>query len=80
MSKNLQATTQLMMIPRVDSSEDELLIDAGLKSRKELADNDLIQLSKKEGKLAKNYVNQGKIFKDAYPTIEEISFGYGMTR
>jgi len=73
MAENLQATAQLMMIPGVDSSDAELLIDAGIKSRKELADNELIQLSRKVGALAKIYVAQGKISKDEYPTIEEIS-------
>ena len=73
MAENLQATAQLMMIPGVDSSDAELLIDAGIKSRKELANHDLIQLSRKVGAIAKIYVDQGKISKDECPTIEEIS-------
>ena len=73
MAENFQAMAQLLMIPGVDKNDAELLIDAGIKSRKELADQDLIQLSRKVGKIAKIYVDQGKISKDEYPTIEEIS-------
>jgi len=73
MAENLQATAQLMMIPGVDANDAELLIDAGINSRRELADQDLIQLSRKVGEIAKIYVDQGKISKDEYPTIEEIS-------
>jgi len=80
MAKNLQATAQLMMIPGVDSSDAELLIEAGIKSRKELADHDLIPLSRKVGEIAKIYVDQGKISKDEYPTIEEISSWIRMAR
>ncbi len=80
MAKNLQATAQLMMIPGVDSSDAELLIEAGIKSRKELADHDLIPLSKKVCEIAKIYVDQGKISKDEYPTIEEISSWIRMAR
>jgi len=80
MAENLQATAQLMMIPGVDASDAELLIDSGIKSRKQLADNELIQLSRKVGALAKIYVDQGKISKDEYPTIEEISSWIRMAR
>jgi predicted flap endonuclease-1-like 5' DNA nuclease len=73
MAENLQATAQLMMVPGVDSNDAELLVDAGIKSRKELAEHDVIQLSKKVGVLAKIYVDQGKISKDEYPTIEEVA-------
>ena len=73
MAENLQAMAQLMMIPGVDANDAEILIDAGIKSRRELADQDLIQLSRKVGEIAKIYVDQGKISKDEYPTIEEIS-------
>jgi hypothetical protein len=74
MAENLQAMGQFMMIPGVDSSDAELLVDAGIKSRKELADHDLIQLSRKVGELAKVYVDQGKLSKDQIPTIEEIVY------
>lgn len=73
MAQNLQATAQFMMIPGVESNDAELLVDAGIKSRKELAEHDVIQLSRKVGLLAKIYVDQGKITKEEYPTIEEIA-------
>ena len=80
MAENLQAMAQLMMIPEVDANDAEILIDAGIKSRRELADQDLIQLSRKVGEIAKIYVDQGKISKDEYPTIEEISSWIRMAR
>jgi predicted flap endonuclease-1-like 5' DNA nuclease len=80
MAENLQATAQLMMIPGVDANDAELLIEAGIKSRRELMDQDLIQLSRKVGEIAKIYVDQGKISKDEYPTIEEISSWIRMAR
>ena len=80
MAENLQAMAQLMMIPGVDANDAEILIDAGIKSRRELMDQDLIQLSRKVGEIAKIYVDQGKISKDEYPTIEEISSWIRMAR
>ena len=80
MAENLQVTAQLMMIPGVDAGDAELLIESGIKSRKQLADNELIQLSRKVGALAKIYIDQGKISKDEYPTIEEISSWIKMAR
>ena len=73
MAENMQAMAQLMMIPGVDSNDAELLVESGIKSRKELASQDLIQLGRKVGEIAKIYVEQGKISKDEHPTIEEIS-------
>ncbi len=73
MAENFQTMAQLLMVPGVDENDAELLVDAGIKSRKELADQDLIQLSSEVGKIAKIYVDQGKISKDEYPTIEEIA-------
>ena len=73
MAENLQVMAQLLMIPGISEKDAELLAEAGIKSRKELADQDLIQLSRKVGEIAKIHVDQGKISKDEYPTIEEIS-------
>ena len=73
MAENLQSMGQLMMVPGVDANEAEILMEAGVKSRKALANQDLIQLSRKVGEIAKIYVDQGKISKDEYPTIEEVS-------
>jgi predicted flap endonuclease-1-like 5' DNA nuclease len=73
MAENLQAMGQFMMIPGVDSSDAELLVDAGIKSIKELTEHDIIQLSRKIDELAKIYIEQGKLSKDQRPTIEEIA-------
>lgn len=73
MAENLQASAQLMMIPGIDSNDADLLVEAGVKSRKELANQDLIELSKKVGEIAKIHVAQGKISNDENPSIEEIS-------
>ena len=73
MAENLQAAAQLTMVPGVDADDAELLVEAEIKSRRELASQDLIQLSRKVGEIAKVYLAQGKISKEEYPTIEEIS-------
>jgi predicted flap endonuclease-1-like 5' DNA nuclease len=73
MAENLQAMAQLMMIPGVDANDAELLIESGVKTRKELADQDLIHLSRKVTEIAKDYFEQNKISKEEYPTIEKIS-------
>ena len=80
MAENFQAEAQLMMIPGVDANDAEILVEAGIKSRKELADQDLIKLSRKVGEIAKIYVDQRKISKDEYPTIEEMSSWIRMAR
>jgi predicted RecB family nuclease len=72
-AQNLQTIAQLLMVPGITEADAEMLVDAGIKSRKELADQDLIQLSNRVSGIAKVYVNQGKIPKDESPTIEEIS-------
>jgi predicted flap endonuclease-1-like 5' DNA nuclease len=73
MAENLQTSAQLMMVPGVSSTDAELLMDAGIKSRKDLASQDLIVLSRKVGDLAKIYADQGKISKEELPTIEKVS-------
>jgi predicted flap endonuclease-1-like 5' DNA nuclease len=79
-AENLQAMAQLMMIPEIDANDAELLIEVGIRSRRELADEDLIQLSRKVSEIAKIYVDQGKISKDECPTIEEMSSWIRMAR
>jgi predicted flap endonuclease-1-like 5' DNA nuclease/polyhydroxyalkanoate synthesis regulator phasin len=71
-AQNLQTMAQLLMVPGITDADAEMLIAAGIKSRKELADHDLIQLSGRVRGIAKVYVDQGKISKDESPTIEEI--------
>jgi predicted flap endonuclease-1-like 5' DNA nuclease len=73
MAENLQSMGQLMMVPGVDANDAEILVEAGIKSRKELADQDLIQLSRRVGEISRIYVDQGKISKDERPTIEKVS-------
>jgi predicted flap endonuclease-1-like 5' DNA nuclease len=72
-AENLQTMAQLLMVPGVTETDAEMLIGAGIKSRKELADQDLIQLNRRVSAIAKIYVDQGKISKDESPTMEEIS-------
>jgi len=79
-AENLQAMAQLMMVPGVDANDAELLIEVGVRSRRELADQDLIQLSRKVSEISKIYVDHGKISKDKCPTIEEISSWIRMAR
>jgi predicted flap endonuclease-1-like 5' DNA nuclease len=79
-AENLQAMAQLMMIPGIDVNDAELLIEAGIRSRQELANQDFIQLSRKVSDIAKIYVDQGKISKDERPTIEELSSWIRMAR
>lgn len=79
-AENLQAMAQLMMIPGIDTNDAELLMEAGIRSRKELADQDLIQLSRKVNDIARIYVDQEKISKDERPTIEMISSWIRMAR
>ena len=73
MAERLQATAQLLLIPGVDENDAEILVDAGISSRRELADQDLVPLSRKIGEIAKTYVEEGKMSEDEKPTIEEIS-------
>jgi predicted flap endonuclease-1-like 5' DNA nuclease len=73
-AENLQSMAQLMMVPGVDANDAEILVEAGIKSRKDLANQDLIQLSRKVNEISRIYVSQGKISKDKCPTIEEISY------
>ena len=72
-AERLQATAQLLTIPDIDENDAELLVDAGITSRRELADQDLVQLGRKISEIAKTYIEKGKISKDGNPTIEEIS-------
>jgi hypothetical protein len=72
-AENLQALAQLMMVPGVDANDAELLVEAGIRSRRELANQDLIELSKRVSEIAKIYVDQGKISREGYPTIEEMA-------
>jgi len=80
MAKRLQATAQLRMVPSVDENDAEMLVDAGITSIKDLADQDLAQLGRKITEIAKTYVEEGKISKDENPTIEEVYSWIRMAR
>jgi predicted flap endonuclease-1-like 5' DNA nuclease len=80
MAERLQATAQLRMIPSVDENDAEMLVDAGITSMKDLADQDLAQLGRRIFEIAKTYVEEGKISKDENPTIEEVSSWIRMAR
>ena len=80
MAERLQATAQLLMVPSIDETDVELLIEAGITSRKELADQDLVQLSKRIREIAKTHIEERKISNNENPTIEEISSWIRMAR
>ena len=73
MAERLQAIAQLLMVPGVDENDAELLLEAGVTSRRELAAQDLVPLSREIGEIAKTYVEEGKMSEDEKPTVEEIS-------
>jgi predicted flap endonuclease-1-like 5' DNA nuclease len=73
MAERLQAIAQLLMIPGVDENAAELLHEAGVTSRRELAAQDLVPLSRKIGEIAKTHIEEKKMSEDEKPTIEEIS-------
>lgn len=72
-AERLQATAQLLMIPSIDEIDAELLLDAEITSRRELADQELVQLSRKVSDITKTYVADGKISENEKPTMEEFS-------
>lgn len=80
MAERLQVVAQLLMIPGVDENDAELLVDAGVASRRDLADQDLVPLGRKIGEIAKTYIEEGKMSEDEKPTIEEISSWIGKAR
>jgi len=80
MAERWQATAQLLMVPGLDENDAELLVEAGVTSRRALADQDLVSLGRKIGEIATTHIEQGKISKDENPTIEEISSWIRMAR
>jgi hypothetical protein len=73
MAEHLQAVAQLLMVPGVDENAAELLLEVGVTSRRELAAQDLVSLSRKIGEIAKSYIEEKKMSEDEKPTFEEIS-------
>lgn len=72
MIRHLQTTAQLLMIPGIKENHTELLEEAGITTRKELASQEPIQLSQKLETIAKTYIEQGRLTESEKPTIEEI--------
>lgn len=71
--KHLQTTAQLLMIPGIKENHAELLEEAGITTRKDLASQEPIQLSQKLETIVKTYIEQRKLTESEKPTIEEIS-------
>ena len=70
--QHLQTTAQLLMIPSIRENHAKLLEEAGITTRKKLARQEPIQLSRKLEKIAKAYIEQGRLTESDKPTIEEI--------
>lgn len=70
---HLQAEAQLLMVPGIDEKHSELLVKFGVTSRRELANQDPVQLYRGLNGIAKSYVDQGKMSSAKVPTIEDVS-------
>jgi len=68
-----QAQAQLLMVPGIDEKHSELLVRFGVTSRRELANQDPVQLYRGLVGIAKTYVEQGKMPASKVPTIEDVS-------
>jgi len=68
-----QAQAQLLMVPGIDEKHSELLVRFGVTSRRELANQDPVQLYRGLVGIAKTYVDQGKMPASKVPTIEDVS-------
>ena len=71
-AQKLQGIAQLSMVPGVAEKDIILLEEAKITNRKELANQDPIELSKKINKVFKIQLEEGKIQETEKPTIEEI--------
>jgi len=69
---NLQAQAQLLMVPGIDANDAELLVKAGITSRKELAGQDPVQLCRAIINIADTYVEKGKMSASRVPTIDNV--------
>jgi predicted flap endonuclease-1-like 5' DNA nuclease len=72
MALRLQARAQLLMVPGIDESDAELLEEAGIVSRRELASQDPVLLSRRIGEVLKANA-PGVSSEGGKPTIEEVS-------
>jgi predicted flap endonuclease-1-like 5' DNA nuclease len=71
-AESLQGAVQLLMVPGIDNTDVELLKEVGVANRKELAEQDPFELSRRLAEVAKTYVEEGKISQAEKPTVEEV--------
>lgn len=69
----LQARAQLLMVPGIGETEANLLVEAGVTSRRELANRDPIQLCRAIVQIAKTLVEQRKMSARKIPTLQDVS-------
>jgi len=69
---NLQAKAQLLMVPGIDANDAELLVKAGITSRKELAEQDPVQLCRAIVSIANTYLEKGKMSASRVPTVDDV--------
>jgi len=60
------------MVPGIDANDAELLVKAGITSRKELADQDPVQLGRAIANIANTYVEKGKMSASRVPTVDDV--------
>ncbi len=70
--EKLQGRAQLAMVPGVQEKDLVLLEEAEVMNRKDLANQDPIELGKKISAIAKVYLQEKKIAEAEIPTIEEV--------
>jgi len=69
---NLQAQAQLLMVPGINVNDAELLVKVGITSRKELANQDTVQLCRAIANIANAYVEKGKMSASRVPTVDDV--------
>jgi hypothetical protein len=69
---SLQSKAQLLMIPGLTPNDAELLVKVGINSRKELANQDPIELCRTLVGIANVYVERGTMSARQVPTIEDV--------
>jgi predicted flap endonuclease-1-like 5' DNA nuclease len=71
--EKFQARAQLSMVPGVKGKDLTLLEELGIMSRRQLSNQDPIDLSKRINKVFTDLVEKGQMSEEEKPTIEEIS-------
>jgi predicted RecB family nuclease len=69
---NLQSQAQLLMVPGINPNDAELLVKAGITSRKELSEQDPVQLCRAIVSVADTYVEEGKMSPSRVPTVDDV--------